>query len=124
MDKYIYSQGDIEEAIEDVMEEVFGTKYTKLSDLIVERVKFHLDRYVNLYRFYDRNCCGCPSGNDSCDLAYDRVEGTRAKAVLGEIYDCPFRINGTLTFSQEEGLKSIDISDRDKPPYPIVVVKD
>ena len=31
MAEYIYSHGDIEEAIEDVIEEVFGTKYTKLS---------------------------------------------------------------------------------------------
>ena len=124
MKEYIYSGKDICDSIEDVNEETINLGEDFL-EVFIERVKSNLKEYTNLHRFYDRNCCGCVSSNQECDFAYGRGKAKDAweKAKAGEIFDCPVRTNGTLCFNTnhpEKGLEKIDISDRDKPPYPIV----
>jgi len=119
MDKYIYCENDFIEAMRGTLGEMFKDD---LNEFIVEKVIKNLKEHVNLYRFYARNCAGCVAGNDECDFAYGRgkAEGCWEKAVKGELFDCPVRTNGTLAFSREEGFRDVDISDRDKPPYPII----
>ncbi|GAH84505.1 unnamed protein product [marine sediment metagenome] len=58
-----------------------------LNDFIVGRVIKNLKEYVNLYRFYDRNCPGCVGGNDDCDFAHERgkAEGCWEKVVEGDV---------------------------------------
>lgn len=121
MDKYIYSLDDIDEAAYNALKDVFGWDHNSVSDLVARTIKNNLKDYVNLYRFYDRNCPGCVCGNQECDFAYGRgdAHGARERACKGEIFDCPVRVNGTMTFSREQGFRDID-SDRGKPPYPII----
>ena len=62
---------------------------------------------------------------DDCDFARGRGKAKDGwkKAVAGEIFNCPVRTGGTLSFDTnhpEKGLQEMDLSDRDKPPYPIV----
>ncbi len=115
---YIYSIHDFEEAMERALDKELGCE---ISRPLIKKVLQNVGMFANLYRFYDRNCPGCVSGNDECDFAEGRNEGFGAisKAVKGELFDCPVRINGTL-MSTTSGLKRIDISDRDKAPYPVV----
>jgi len=125
MKGYIYSEKDICDSIEDVNEETINLGKDFL-EVFIERVKSNLKEYTNLHRFYDRNCCGCVCGNEECDFVYGKgeAEGAWQKAKAGEIFDCPVRVNGTLRFNTEhpeKGLEKIDISDREKPPYPIIV---
>jgi len=119
MNEYIYSKGDFEEAMRGALKDMFGYN---LQEFIVDESLKNLKNYVNLYRFYDRNCPGCVCGNTECDFAYGKnmAKDCWKKAKNGELFDCPVRVNGTMAFSREEGLKKIDISDRDKPPYPII----
>lgn len=119
MDKYIYSKADFENAIEHGLKDFFGYE---LIECISERAIKELDNYVNYYRFTDRNCPGCVSGPEECDVAYGRNKGRDIfdKAKKGKVFDCPCRINGTMCFSREEGIKEIDISDREESPYPVV----
>jgi len=124
MSEYIYSEKDIEDVIKDTNEKTVNLGYDLL-DTFVEKVFYNLREYTNLYRFYRRNCSGCVRSNDKCDFAYGRgrAKGAWKKAKAGEIFDCPVRINGTLIFDTnypKKGIESIDISDRDKPPYPII----
>lgn len=123
MNEYIYSQSDIKSAIEEALKDMFGSD---LVDIVQDKTIKALNSYVNLYRFYDRNCPGCVGGNTECDFAYDtgKAKGGWGKAKDGELFDCPVRTNGTMIFSPKEGMKNIDISDRDKLPYPIVKVKE
>ena len=127
MKEYIYSEGDIRDSIEDVNEETINLGEDFL-EAFIERVKNNLREYTNLHRFYDRNCCGCVGGNDECDFARGRGEakGAWEKAKAGEMFNCPVRINGSLRFDTnhpEKGIEKIDISDREKPPYPIIMQK-
>jgi hypothetical protein len=124
MNKYIYSENDIRDAIKDVNEDTINLGYDLL-EFFIEKVWENLKNYTNLHRFYDRNCAGCVSSNDECDFAFGRGKAKDAweKAKVGEIFDCPVRTNGTLLFDKnhpEKGIEDIDISDRDKPPYPII----
>ena len=124
MKGYVYSEKDISDSIEDVNEETINLG-EGLLEVFIEKVKSNLKEYTNLHRFYDRNCYGCVGGNKECDFAYGRGKAAGAwnKAKAGEIFDCPVRTNGTLCFDTkhpEKGLEKIDISDRDKPPYPII----
>ena len=123
MSEYIYEANDVREAIEDALEEILPGY--KLREFITKEVIKALKQKVNYYRFTDRNCGGCVSGPDECDLACGRGKGKNgyAKAINGDIFDCPVRCNGTMSFSPSEGMKRVDISDRDKPPYPIVPVE-
>jgi len=122
MGKYVYCRNDFEQALEEALKGVFGNDGSELNDLIVEKAIYKLENYVNIYRFYARNCPGCVAGNSECDFAFGRNEakGSWEKAKNGMMFDCPCRTNGTLTFCREEGMKSTDISDRGKPAYPIV----
>lgn len=122
MGEYVYCENDFVEAMRDTLREMFKDD---LNELIIEKAIKNLKSYVNLYRFYDRNCSGCVGGRDECDFAVERgkAEGCWEKVVKGELFDCPVRTNGTMSFSREEGMKRIDISDRDKPPYPIIKKK-
>lgn len=124
MKGYIYNENDIREAIEEANEDTMNLGEEFLENFI-EKVKYNLKEYSNLYRFYDRNCSGCVNSNKECDFAYSRgkAEGAWEKARAGEIFDCPVRVNGTLSFSQGKGFEKIDISDRDKLPYPIITLK-
>ena len=119
MQEYIYCEHDFEEAIRETLKEMFGYD---LNEFIVEGAIKNLKSHANLYRFYDRNCPGCVCGNDECDFAYgrDKAEGCWKKAKEGILFDCPVRVNGTMVMGGGEGLRSVDISDRDKPPYPIL----
>ena len=124
MKKYIYSEKDVRDSIKDVNEDTINLG-EDLLDVFMEKVSTNLKEYTNLHRFYDRNCPGCVSSNDECDVAYGRgkVEGIWKKAKNGEVFDCPIRVNGTMCFDTshpEKGIEKIDISDRDKPPYPII----
>ena len=127
MKEYIYSEKDIRDSIEDVNEDTINLGEDFL-EVFIEKVKYNLKEYTNLHRFYDRNCCGCVAGNQECDFSCNRgkAAGAWEKAKAGEIFDCPVRCNGTRMFNPnhpEKGLESIDISDRDKPPYPIIKQK-
>jgi hypothetical protein len=122
--EYIYSEKDIYDSIEDVNEETINLGEDFL-EFFIEKVQSNLREYTNIHRFYDRNCPGCVSSNNECDFAYGRegAEGLWKKAKDGKIFDCPVRVNGTLCFDTrhpEKGIGKIDISDRDKPPYPII----
>jgi len=119
---YIYSKHDIEEAIGDALENFFGYE---LIDVIEKKVIAEL-KYSNLYRFYGRNCPGCVSGNKECDFAFGRgdAHGAWEKARMGKLFDCPVRTSGTMSFSRDEGLQKIDISDRDQAPYPVIEVEE
>ncbi|GAH84508.1 unnamed protein product, partial [marine sediment metagenome] len=66
-EKYIYCENDFREAMRRSLKDMFGYD---LNDFIVGRVIKNLKEYVNLYRFYDRNCPGCVGGNDDCDFAH------------------------------------------------------
>lgn len=62
-------------------------------------------------------CPGCVGGFPDCGLAkafmYDNSPGLNSSNVNDiESGRCPFRVNGTLSFSSEEGIKSIDLSKR------------
>ena len=119
MAEYIYCENDFVEAMRETLKEMFGDD---LNEFIVENAIKNLKKYVNLYRFYDRNCPGCVAVNDDCDFTRERgkAEDCWKKAVKGDLFNCPVRTNGTMEFSREEGLKDIDISDRDKQPYPVI----
>ena len=121
MKGYIYSENDIRKAIQDANEDTINLGEDFL-EAFIKRVKYNLDKFTNLYRFYDRNCGGCVCSNKECDFAHGRGKAVFAwkKAKAGEIFDCPVRTNGTMIFSPGKGFEKIDISDRDKPPYPIV----
>ncbi len=71
MERYIYSGKDICNAIEDVNEDTINLG-GDLLELFITKVQKNLSRYANLYRFYDRNCCGCVGSNKECDFAYGR----------------------------------------------------
>lgn len=122
MEEYIYSLMDIESAIYEALKDVLSWDRNSIADLIVDTTRTNLKKYVNVYRFYGRNCIGCIADNAECDFTYGRgkAKGAWEQAVKGELFDCPVRVNGTMIFNREEGLKEIDISDRDQPPYPIV----
>lgn len=117
--KYIYSKSDFTQAIQQALKDMFGYD---LIDFIEEKTIKYLDEYVNLYRFYERNCAGCVDEKTECDVAYGKGKAKDCweKAKKGELFDCPVRINGTLVFTKEEGIKKIDISDRNEPLYPII----
>lgn len=126
MGEYIFSKSDFRGAIRGALDDMFGSD---LNEIIADKTIVELERYVNVKRFYDRNCCGCVCGNDECDFAFGRNEakGAWKMAVRGKLFDCPVRVNGTMTFDTskpEEGIQSIDISDRDDPPYPTVELPD
>jgi len=126
MDEYIYCENDFKEAMRDSLRDCFGYD---LIEFIQENAIKKLKQYTNLYRFYDRNCVGCVSGNTECDFAYGRgnAKDCWEKAKKGELFDCPVRTNGTMVFNtvgRNKELQDVDISDRDKPPYPIVKFKD
>ena len=116
---YIYSKDDFERAIINALEDMFGYE---LNEIIKDKVIKYLDEYINLIRFYNRNCAGCVSGNKECDFAYGRNKavGCWEKAKNGELFDCPVRTNGTFMFSKEKGLNKIDISDRNDDKYPVI----
>ena len=120
MDEYIYCINDFEEAIEDALEDMFGPN---LREFITKQARDRLQRYVNWYRFMDRNCQGCVSGPKECDLAYGRgrAEGCWNAAKAGKLFDCPVRTNGTFAFGPR-GKEDIDLSSRAEPPYPIVPI--
>jgi len=127
MKEYIYSENDISDVIEDVNEDTINLG-EELLEAFIKKVQYNLKEYTNLYRFYDRNCCGCVCSNKECDFAFNRgkARGACEKAKAGEIFNCPVRVNGSLRFDTnhpEKGLEKIDISDRDKPPYPIITQK-
>lgn len=122
--KYIYCEDDIKQAIENTVKDTFNWEYELVnffSGKVIDCLKF----YTNIYRFYDRNCVGCVCGNKECDIATGKGEcyGCWEKARRGEIFDCPVRVNGTMNFIPGRGLEKIDISDRDKPHYPVIEVK-
>ena len=123
MNEYIYSIDDFERAIQEALKDMFGGN---LVDFVEKEIIKNLESYVNLYRFYDRNCAGCVSGNTECDFAYGRNEAKDCweKAKKGELFNCPVRVNGTMVFSPKEGLKKIDLSNRDKLPYPIIIIEE
>lgn len=125
--KYIFCLNDVVKATQNAIKDIFGDAYG-LSDLIEETIVKNLNAYTNIYRFYERNCSGCVSGNDECDFTMGRgkAEGSWEKALKGEIFDCPVRVNGTMVFDiekRDEGPRPIDISDRDKPHYPIIEIE-
>lgn len=127
MSEYIYCEKDVSDAIEDVNKETVNLGY-RLLETLIERVLYNLKEYTNLHRFYGRNCSGCVGAPDDCDFAHGRGKAKSGwkKAVAGEIFDCPVRTSGTLQFDTnhpEKGIETIDISDRDKPPYPIIKKK-
>jgi len=119
--KYIYCENDIEQAIKQVVENTFGWQY-ELTIFFTEKVIKEIKNYTNLFRFYDRNCAGCVCDNEECDFAHGKgkAEGCWEKAKNGELFDCPVRVNGSMTFTPGKGFDQVDISDRNKPPYPIV----
>ena len=120
MEKYIYCENDFREAMYRTLKDMFNYD---LNGFIVGRVLDNLKEYSNLCRFYDRNCSGCVGGNDDCDFAHQRgnAKDTWKKVVEGKLFDCPVRTNGTFTFARGVGeIKQVDISDRDKPPYPVI----
>lgn len=124
MSEYIYCEKDASDAIEDVNEETVNLGY-KLLEVFTKRVLYNLKEYTNLHRFYSRNCSGCVGGKEDCEFArgQGKAKGGWKKAVAGEIFDCPVRTSGTLQFNTnhpEKGIETLDISDRDKPPYPII----
>lgn len=64
----------------------------------------------------EAQCSGCAGGWGDCSLwtdfahnKQDLTEEDLEKIASGE---CPRRTNGTIFFSQEEGLKEIDLSER------------
>lgn len=120
--QYIYCISDFEQAIEDGLKDWFGEE---LIGKIQESIIKDLENYVNLYRFYDRNCSGCVGGNKDCDFAYGRknAEGAWKKAKAGTLFDCPCRVNGTMSVS-DGVIERIDLSDRNKPHYPVVKLTD
>ncbi|MBE3087473.1 MAG: hypothetical protein IMZ64_14800 [Bacteroidetes bacterium] len=120
MEKYIYCEDDFKEAMREALKEMFGYD---LQEFIVDKSIEALEKYVNLYRFYGRNCPGCVCGNTECDFAYGRKEAKDCweKAKKGELFDCPVRANGTLMMGPGEPLHQVDISDRNELPYPIVI---
>ena len=97
MKGYIYSEKDVRDSIEDVNEETINLGETLL-EVFIKTVQNNLEDSTNLHRFYDRNCCGCVSGNTECDFAYGRgrAAGAWRRAKAGEIFDCPVRTNGTI----------------------------
>jgi len=124
MEKYIYCEKDISDAIEGVNKATVNLGY-KLLENFIERVLYNLKEYTNLHRFYSRNCSGCVGTPDDCEFARGRGKAKDGwkKAVAGEIFDCPVRTSGTLRFDTnhpEKGIKTIDISDRGEAPYPII----
>ena len=122
MNEYIYSKGDFKSAMEEAFDDMFGHD---LVEFLAEAAIKNLERYVNINRFFDRNCVGCVTSNDCCDFTYGRNEakGAWKKAVRGELFDCPVRGNGTMMFNSAK-LQSVDVSDRAEAPYPIVDVGD
>jgi len=127
MSEYVYCEKDVSDAIEDVNKETINLG-DKLLEVFIERVLHNLKEYTNLYRFYGRNCSGCVGMPDDCDFAQGRgkAKDDWKKAVAGEIFNCPVRTGGTLSFDAdhpEKGIQEIDLSDRDKPPYPIIKKK-
>ena len=119
MNEYIYCENDFEQAMRSALKEMFGYD---LQEFIIEKSIKNLKNYTNLYRFYDRNCPGCVCGNDECDFAYgrDKARGAWEKAKEGQLFDCPVRVNGSMAMGPGEPIHPVDISDRDKPHYPIV----
>ena len=128
MDKskeFIYSKADFEEAIRQGLKDCFGYD---LVEVLMEKAVAEL-KYANVFRFYDRNCPGCVGGKEECDFAYGKGEakGCWDKAYKGELFNCPVRTNGTFTFNtaqREKGVQQVDLSDRDKSPYPVIKIKD
>lgn len=123
MKKYLYCENDFKQAMQAALKEMFGYD---LQEFIVDKSIKELKNYVNLFRFYDRNCPGCVRGNTECDFAYGRDEAKDCweKAKTGELFDCPIRINGSFAMGPGEPFHQVDISDRDKPPYPIIKSED
>ena len=121
--EYKYSIADFKGAIEDGLKDII--EGYKLKEFISDSICDELEKYVNLYRFYGRNCSGCAGCKDDCSFAYGsgNAKGAWDKARKGEIFDCPVRTNGTLSFSSDEGIKSIDISDRKEKPYEVIEIK-
>jgi len=124
MSEYVYCEKDVSDAIEDVNKTTVNLGH-HLLEAFIKRVLYNLKEYTNLYRFYGRNCSGCVGAPEDCEFArgQGKAKGGWKKAVAGEIFDCPVRTSGTLQFDTahpEKGLETLDISDRDKPPYPII----
>lgn len=124
MSEYVYCEKDVTAAIEDVNEETINLG-SNLLESFIKRVLHNLKEYTNLHRFYGRNCSGCVGSSEDCDFAHGRGKAKDGwkKAVAGEIFDCPVRTGGTLQFDTnhpEKGIETIDLSDKDKPPYPII----
>jgi len=124
MSEYVYCEKDVSDAIEDVNERTINLG-DELLDIFIKRVLHNLKEYTNLHRFYGRNCSGCVGMPKDCDFAHGqgKAKGGWKKVVAGEIFDCPVRVSGTLQFDTahpEKGIETLDISDRDKPPYPII----
>lgn len=122
--KYIYCEEDIKQAIDDAVGDTFNWEY-ELVNFFAEKVIDRLKFYTNIYRFYDRNCAGCVCENKECDFAMGngKAYGCWEKARKGEIFDCPVRVNGSMTLTPGKGLSAVDISDRRKPHYPVIDVK-
>jgi len=122
MNEYIYCENDFKQAMQEALKKMFGYN---LQEFIVNESIQALKTYVNLYRFYNRNCPGCVSGNTECKVAYgtNEAKGSWEKAKKGELFDCPVRINGSFVIGPGEPFHQIDISDRNKSPYPIVKTK-
>ena len=120
MTEYVYCENDFKESLRATLKEMFGYD---LQEFIVENSIKNLKNYANLYRFYDRNCPGCVSGNDECAFAYGKDEAKDCwdKAKEGKLFDCPVRINGSFAMGPKEPFHSVDISDRNESPYPIII---
>jgi hypothetical protein len=67
-------------------------------------------------------CPGCVSGFRGCGLDKAYAFGRQSPGLTAEQRAtirggrCPFRINGSMTFSRSEGIRSVDISDRAPTP--------
>ena len=123
--KYIFSLSDFRNALEETNGDILNLG-CEMVDVLSEKITEYLKRYTNVDRFYDRNCCGCVACKKECDFTYGKgkAEGCWEKAMKGELFDCPVRVNGTIGFSPKEGMEQIDLSDRREKPYPVIKIED
>ena len=76
-------------------------------------------KHIDVSKFADSQCPGCVGGWGDCtmwmDFAYTgRRNITEEDFKIIETGICPKRTNGTISFSQSDGIKDINISEKAK----------
>ena len=85
----------------------------KNEDLIIPEASLFCPDHAKAALFFEDQCPGCMRGWPECGLfssyAHDGHLNTDESAMLKQ-GRCPFRINGTSTFTPGEGFEPLDLS--------------